>query len=94
MSARRWTGGHAGARRPKRWRCVVGSCVALGDDVIGAIVVETLETNPPDAMHWSTRSLAAKHGISRQTVAEIWQAFGLKPWRQDEYKGHFGIQWV
>ena len=25
-------------------------------------------------------------GISHQTVAEIWRAFGLKPWRQDSFK--------
>jgi transposase len=43
-------------------------------------VVETLETAPPDATHWSTRGLAARHGISHQSVAEIWKAFGLKPW--------------
>ena len=49
-------------------------------------MVETLESAPKDATHWSTRSLAAKHGISRQTVSEIWRAFGLKPWRQDEFK--------
>ena len=30
--------------------------------------------------------LAAKHSISHQTVAEIWTAFGLKPWRQDSFK--------
>ena len=49
-------------------------------------MVETLETAPADATHWSTRGLAAKHGISQQTVGEIWRAFGLKPWRQDEFK--------
>ena len=63
-----------------------GAARSIGDDVIEAIVVETLETAPPDATHWSTRSLAAKHGISHQTVAEIWRAFGLKPWRQDSFK--------
>ncbi len=63
-----------------------GAQRTIGDDVIEAIVVETLETAPPDATHWSTRSLAAKHGISHQTVAEIWRAFGLKPWRQDSFK--------
>ena len=30
--------------------------------------------------------MAAKHGISHQTVAEIWRAFGLKPWKEDSYK--------
>jgi len=63
-----------------------GAARKIGDDVIEAIVVETLETTPKDATHWSTRALAERHGISRQTVSEIWRAFGLKPWRQDEFK--------
>ena len=58
----------------------------IGDEVIEAVVVETLETAPKDATHWSTRTMAERHGISRQTVSEIWRAFGLKPWRQDEFK--------
>ena len=58
----------------------------IGDDVIEAVVVDTLESAPPDATHWSTRTLANKHGISRETVREIWSAFGLKPWRQDSFK--------
>ena len=58
----------------------------ISDDVVEAVVVDTLETAPGDATHWSTRGLAAKHGISHQTVAEIWKAFGLKPWREDEFK--------
>jgi transposase len=63
-----------------------GAARTLGDDVVEAVVVDTLESAPPDATHWSTRALAAKHGISHQTVAEIWRAFGLKPWRQDSFK--------
>src|SRR5215207_8194168 len=63
-----------------------GAVRTIGDDVVEAIIVETLETAPPDATHWSTRGLAAKHGISHTTVAEIWRAFGLKPWRQDAFK--------
>jgi len=63
-----------------------GAARTISDDVVEAVVVDALETAPPDATHWSTRGLAAKHGISHQTVAEIWKAFGLKPWRQDEFK--------
>jgi transposase/DNA-binding CsgD family transcriptional regulator/transcriptional regulator with XRE-family HTH domain len=63
-----------------------GAARTIGDDVVEAIVVESLETAPPNATHWSTRELAQRHGISKTTVAEIWRAFGLKPWRQDEYK--------
>jgi transposase len=63
-----------------------GAARTIGDDVIEKILVETLETAPPDATHWSTRGLAAKHGISHTTVREIWRAFGLKPWREDSFK--------
>ena len=49
-------------------------------------MIDTSETAPADATHWSTRGLAAKHGISHTTVGEIWRAFGLKPWRQDTFK--------
>jgi transposase len=63
-----------------------GAARKIADDVIEAVVVDALETTPADATHWSTRGLAAKHGISHQTVAEIWKAFGLKPWREDDFK--------
>jgi transposase len=58
----------------------------IGDDVVEAVVVDTLETAPGEDTHWSTRGLADKHGISHQTVAEIWRAFGLKPWVRDSFK--------
>jgi len=45
-----------------------------------------LESAPGEDTHWSTRSLADKHGIGKTTVAEIWRAFGLKPWKQDSFK--------
>ena len=63
-----------------------GAARTIGDDVVEQIVIDTLETNPKDASHWSTRSMAERHGISRQTVSEIWRAFGLKPWEIDEFK--------
>ena len=63
-----------------------GAQRTISDDLVEQVVIDTLETTPPDATHWSTRSLAAKHGISHQTVSEIWRAFGLKPWQQDEFK--------
>ncbi len=47
-----------------------GAARTIGDDVIEQVVVDTLETTPPDATHWSTRSLAARHGISHQRT--VW----------------------
>jgi hypothetical protein len=58
----------------------------IADETIEAVVVDTLESTPGADTHWSTRGLAAKHGISKTTVAEIWRAFGLKPWKQDSFK--------
>lgn len=63
-----------------------GAARTIADDVVEQIVIDTLETLPKNATHWSTRSMAERHGISRQTVSEIWRAFGLKPWEIDEFK--------
>ena len=63
-----------------------GAARTITDEVVEQVLVDTLETTPGEDTHWSTRGLAAKHGISRQTVSEIWRAFGLKPWRQGEFK--------
>jgi len=63
-----------------------GAARTIGDDVVEKIVIDTLESLPKNATHWSTRSMAERHGISRQTVSEIWRAFGLKPWEIDEFK--------
>ena len=71
--------GLAGAPRPDAAR-------TISDEVVEA-VAGTLETTPEDATHWPARSMAQRHGISsRRTVSEIWRAFGLKPWGQDEFK--------
>jgi transposase len=36
--------------------------------------------------HWSTRSLAARVGIGKDAVAQIWADHGLKPWKVDTFK--------
>ena len=63
-----------------------GAARTIGDDVVDIIVVDRLESLPKDATPWSPRSVAKRHGISHQTVSEIWRAFGLKPWEIDEFK--------
>src|SRR5262245_16928097 len=63
-----------------------GATRTVADETVEAVVVDTLESAPVAATHWSTRGLAAKYGISKTTVAEIWRAFGLKPWRADGFK--------
>ena len=48
---------------------------------IQAIVAATLHTTPPDATHWSCRSMARAQGVSPATVQRIWDAHGLMPHR-------------
>lgn len=58
----------------------------IGDDRIAEVVRLTLETKPPDATHWSLRSMAAASGISRSSVNTIWRAFNLQPHRTETFK--------
>jgi len=58
----------------------------IGDDRIEALITATLETSPPDATHWSTRSMAAHLGLSQSTVSRVWRAFGLAPHKKDSWK--------
>lgn len=50
------------------------------------IVRITTQTSREGATHWSTRTLAAKLGISDTTVLKVWRAHGLKPHRVKTFK--------
>jgi transposase len=63
-----------------------GAVRTVSDETVEAVLVDTLESTPGADTHWSTRGLAKKHGIGKTTVAEIWRAFGLKPWQADSFK--------
>jgi len=58
----------------------------IGDEDIERVIVKTLEESPPNATHWSTRSMAAATGMSQSAVSRIWRAFGLKPHRSEHFK--------
>ena len=50
------------------------------------MIVKTLEEQPADATHWSTRSMAAATGMSQSAVSRIWRAFALKPHQVETFK--------
>jgi len=52
---------------------------SISDEDVERVIVKTLEEQPRDATHWSTRSMAAATGMSQTAVSRIWRAFGLKP---------------
>lgn len=43
------------------------------------IVQVTLRETPPEATHWSTRTLAAHLGLGPTTIRRVWRDNGLKP---------------
>jgi transposase len=54
---------------------------------VDAIVHDTLHTVPEDgSTAWSTRTLAARYGVGKDTVARIWRVRNLRPWKVDTFK--------
>jgi transposase len=58
----------------------------ISDQRVEQLLVRTLESQPADATHWSTRSLAKVCGLSHMSVARIWRAFSLQPHRSETFK--------
>jgi len=67
------------APRPGRKRRIPGA-------KIKAVVEATLHKTPPDATHWSTRSMAKAQGLSQATVQRIWHEYRLKPHLVETFK--------
>jgi transposase len=59
---------------------------SIGDQDVERVIVKTLEQQPPNATHWSTRSMAEATGMSQTAISRIWRAFGLKPHQTDAFK--------
>ena len=58
----------------------------ITDEQVEEVIVKTLESTPNEATHWSTRSMAAETGLSREAIGRIWRAFGLQPHRAETWK--------
>lgn len=61
-----------GAPRP-------GRIPALPPEKVQEIVAATTGTTPPNATHWSIRTMAESQGVSRMTVQRVWTKHNLKP---------------
>jgi hypothetical protein len=55
-------------------------------DQVERVVVDTLESTPENATHWSTRDMAARQGLSKSTIARIWRQFNIQPHRTETFK--------
>src|SRR5262250_269678 len=58
----------------------------LTPEKIKHVVHMTLHAKPPNATHWSLRSMAAAAGLSYSSVQRIWRAHGLKPHLVETFK--------
>jgi len=58
----------------------------ITDQKVDEVITKTLESTPRDATHWSTRSMAREVALTQTAVHDMWQAFGLKPHRQEKWK--------
>jgi transposase len=90
-------GNHKAARWRKRFlelglaglekdACRRGRKPAIPTSVKLEIVHKTIQGSPPNATHWSTRSMAGEMGVSEATVRRVWHANGLKPHLIETFK--------
>ena len=63
-----------------------GAPRTIDDAKVESVIVQTLESQPRAATHWSTRTMARAAGISVSSVGRIWRAFGLQPHRVETFK--------
>jgi transposase len=64
----------------------LGKPRSISDEDVERVIVKTLEEQPANATHWSTRSMAAATGMSQSAVSRIWRAFALKPHQVETFK--------
>ncbi|WP_083531010.1 IS630-like element ISMex18 family transposase [Methylobacterium sp. AMS5] len=58
----------------------------VADTEIEQMITRTLESQPENATHWSTRAMARRVGMSQTMVSRIWRAFGLQPHKIEAFK--------
>lgn len=69
-------------RRQKRKR----SRRVLTPELEQKILDTTLKTRPPDATHWSVRTLARHLGLTRTLIHGVWQKYDVQPHRVERFK--------
>lgn len=63
-----------------------GAPRTITDADVERVLTQTLESEPTDATHWSTRGMARASSMSQSAIVRIWHAFGLQPHRSEFFK--------
>lgn len=59
----------------------------LPEGTVAEVIRVTLEESPTDtSTHWTTRTLAKRMGVGKDTVARIWRDHTVKPWKVETFK--------
>ena len=59
----------------------------LPEGTVAEVVRVTCHESPLDgSTHWTTRTLAKRFGVGKDTVARIWQDHNLRPWKVATFK--------
>jgi len=59
----------------------------LTEGTVAEIVRVTCQERPDDSgTHWTTRSLAKRFGLGKDTIAKVWADHSLKPWKVNTFK--------
>ena len=75
----RGVAGLHGELRPGRPR-------SYDDERVAALMHKVLHSRPPNATHWSVRSVAKETAIPKSTVARYFALFGVQPHRSKSFK--------
>lgn len=79
--ARMQTGGPAAL-----WETAPGRGRKPRAGLAAKVVDATLQSKPAGMTHWSSRQMAALHGVHHSTIARIWQDHELKPHQNRTFK--------
>jgi transposase len=63
-----------------------GRTPSIRKATVDRVIELTTLGKPPNATHWSTRTMAATVAISEASVRRIWRAHGLKPHLMETFK--------
>jgi transposase len=77
------TGGVDAIRRRQRRK---RSRRVLTPELEQEILDVTLKTRPPNATHWSVRTLANHLGVTRSVVHGVWRRYDIQPHRVEKFK--------
>lgn len=63
-----------------------GRKASISEGKVAEIVELTTQTTPKGHTHWSTRTMAKRAGVSKDSVQRIWSELGIQPHRVDTFK--------